>query len=46
MATPCHFPSTSPGGGSPYLLLADVGGSPAEVLDDFRHFHSCNAELD
>ena len=38
------FPPTSPDEGLPELLLADIGGSPAEVLDDFRYLHPCNAE--
>lgn len=44
MATPQHFLSIFPDGDSPDLLLADVGGSPAEVLDNFRHLHTYNGE--
>lgn len=34
-----------PDGSSPDLLLADVGGPAAEVLDDFGYFHPCDGEL-
>lgn len=33
------LPPTFPDQGSPDLFLADVGGSPAQVLDDFRHLY-------
>lgn len=39
-----HYPIHADGN-LPDLLLADVGGSPAEVLDHFRHFHTWGAEL-
>lgn len=38
------LPPTFPDEGSPELILADVGGSPAEILDDFRHLHSCKMQ--
>lgn len=38
------LPPVLPDEGSPDLLLADIGGSPAQVLDDFRHLHPCSVE--